>query len=170
MTQDAYNYENIDNCQLPEHRSATSEPYPGDVVHALNRGINRRTDLSDEIQRLQKRLRELEDFELRARRKGGVFVSYSHQDSDFVDRLVECFERDEINYWRDNKDILAGQVIDKAISQGIQKNWIFLLVLTETQISHENRPMDKVSMCRFSCEKMGIDNFFYTKVGKSPRG
>jgi hypothetical protein len=46
---------------------------------------------------------------------------------------------------------------------GSEANTIMIVgVISDTQISHENRPMDKVSICRSSCEKMGIDIFFYT--------
>ena len=137
VTQDAYNYEDVDNCQLPDHRPAfPDQPHGGlDVVHALNRDINKPTELAKRIHKLQDRLRQLELFETCAKRAGGVFVSYSHEDREFVDHLVSRLEKDEINVWRDEKEILIGDVIDKAVSEGIQQSWIFLMVLTHHSIA-----------------------------------
>jgi hypothetical protein len=67
--------------------------------------------------------------------KGGVFISYSHKDSNLVDKITQCFQSDGINYWRDDKDLFAGQILDEAISDGIQNNSIFLIVLTPNSIS-----------------------------------
>jgi hypothetical protein len=66
---------------------------------------------------------------------GGVFISYSHDDNDIVDSLARRFETDRINYWRDEKDMFVGDVIDKAISKGIQEARLFLIVLTPNSIS-----------------------------------
>ena len=81
------------------------------------------------------RLRELAVFERRSETIGGVFISYSRGDNDVVDALAYRFDRDQINYWRDEKDLLVGDVIDKAISKGIQEALVFLIVLTPTSIS-----------------------------------
>lgn len=55
--------------------------------------------------------------------------------SPLVYQIVDRFQIDGINYWLDDKDILVGQVIEKAISEGIQKSWFFLVVLTPISVS-----------------------------------
>jgi hypothetical protein len=80
------------------------------------------------------RLRELVEFDARSTTAGGVFISYSHYDKDVVDALAIRFQNDKINFWRDEKDLLVGDAIDKAISKGIQRSDIFLVVLTPKSI------------------------------------
>jgi regulator of replication initiation timing len=104
------------------------------VIQSLKAKEHRVTRLQTEIDKLRRRLSALENFEKRSAKEGGVFVSYSHADKNIVDILVERFELDKINYWLDDKDLHIGQVIDKAISDGIQKSWIFLLVLSPSSI------------------------------------
>ena len=103
--------------------------------------------LSNEIIKYQKRLYELENFSKEALKSGGVFISYSHCDKDIIDLIVTRFQVVGINYWRDDKDMLIGQVIDKAISEGIQKSWLFLILLTPTSISSKwvEREFDEAS-------------------------
>ncbi len=149
VTQDAYNHEDVENCQLPDHRPAFPDRPGGkhDVVHALNRNINKPTELAQRIVELQDRLRQLDLFETRARRTGGVFVSYSHADRAFVDQLVSRLENDKINVWRDEKEILIGDVIDRAVSEGIQQSWIFLIVVTPHSVTSRwvARELDEAS-------------------------
>jgi hypothetical protein len=73
-------------------------------------------------------------FRERAVNGGGVFISHSHADKDIVTELIHRFEKDSINYWLDDKELLVGQVIDKAVSAGIQENWLFLILLTPTSV------------------------------------
>ena len=63
-----------------------------------------------------------------------MFISYSHGDEDIVDSLTARLEGDNINYWRDEKDLLIGDVIERAVSKGIQQARLFLIVLTPTSI------------------------------------
>lgn len=92
-------------------------------------------NLASEIASLQARLRDLEAFEAKGLENGTVFISYSHKDRGFVDRLAARFSRDGIRFWLDEKEILIGDVIDRAISEGIQKNSLFLVVLTPSSIA-----------------------------------
>jgi hypothetical protein len=87
-----------------------------------------------QLQQQTLRLEELAAFDREAEVKGGVFISYSHADRDVVDALTARFEIDKINYWRDEKDLLVGDVIDKAISRGIQQSILFLVVLTPSSV------------------------------------
>jgi hypothetical protein len=81
------------------------------------------------------RLRELAEFDRQSNIVGGVFISYSHDDMDIVDALTRRLDADQINYWRDEKDLFVGEVVDKAISKAIQDSRLFLIVLTPKSIS-----------------------------------
>jgi hypothetical protein len=89
----------------------------------------------DELQERALRIRELAEFDERSATTGGVFISYSHTGKDIVDALTARFELDDIAYWRDDKDLLVGDVIDKAVSKGIQQAVLFLIVLTPGSIN-----------------------------------
>lgn len=118
-----------------------------EIIQSLEDNEEKISELQIEIRELQTRLAELQDFENRSEKEGGVFVSYSHSDKDIVQEIVRRFESDGINYWLDDKDLLVGQVIDKAISEGIQKNWLFLIVLSPSSIRSKwvQREFDEAS-------------------------
>jgi transcriptional regulator with XRE-family HTH domain len=89
----------------------------------------------DELRTEVARLRDLADFDSKSDTAGGIFVSYSHVDADVVDAIAGRFEEDGINYWRDEKDMYVGEVIDQAISKGIQQSLLFMIVLTPASIN-----------------------------------
>ena len=91
--------------------------------------------LSNKLQSLQERLLELEGAQNVKSGPPSVFISYSHADSQLVNLIAKSFQEAAIEYWRDEKDILVGEVIDQAISDGIQRNALFLLVLSPKSIS-----------------------------------
>jgi hypothetical protein len=78
---------------------------------------------------------------------GGVFISYSHADTDIVIQISKKFQEDNISHWIDEKDILIGEVIDKEISKGIQNNFLFLVVLSPSSIKSKwvEREFDEAS-------------------------
>lgn len=103
-------------------------------LHVPDPTIALNPDLAGELFALQQRLREIEAREVTSAALGGVFVSYSHADTAFVDELTNRFALDKIDYWRDDKDLLVGEIIDAAISRGIQTSALFLVVLSPTSI------------------------------------
>jgi uncharacterized protein YjbI with pentapeptide repeats len=109
--------------------------------------IEERAVLSNEITELKKRLNELEIFSYEASNSGGIFISHSHTDKDVVSHLTSRFDKKGIQYWLDEKEMLVGQVIDKAISEGIQKSWLFLILLTPSSITSKwvEREFDEAS-------------------------
>jgi hypothetical protein len=102
--------------------------------HLTDNSVQLATQLATGIQALQDRLHELKALELKGVTGSEIFISYSHADSAFVDRLTRQFETDALKYWRDEKDILVGEVIDRAISEGIQRGSMFLVVLTPSSV------------------------------------
>lgn len=65
-----------------------------------------------------------------------VFVSYSHANAAFVDKLGANLDKVGVRHWRDIKDATAGR-LDKVISRGISLNPTLLLVLSEDSINSD---------------------------------
>lgn len=103
--------------------------------HIVDESIVLDPHLAEELEALQRRLRDIEARETLPRRDTQVFVSYAHADAEFVEGLTQRFAEDKIEYWCDAKDLLIGEVMDEAISRGIQANALFLVVLTPASIN-----------------------------------
>ncbi len=67
---------------------------------------------------------------------GGAFISYSHQDSEFVEKVYERFQREGANVWLDRHDMVAGPM-QKQVFDAIRMNDIVLLVLSESSINSD---------------------------------
>ena len=65
-----------------------------------------------------------------------LFISYSHVDSEYVDKIGECLTQKGIRYWRDIHDMKAGRV-EKQIDRAIRQNPTVLLVLSEHSLSSD---------------------------------
>jgi hypothetical protein len=115
--------------------------------HVVDESLVLDPRLAEELVSLQQRLRDIEARETLPRRDSQVFVSYAHADADFVEGLTRRFAADKIEYWCDAKDLLVGEVIDEAISRGIQANALFLVVLTPTSINSSwvSRELDEAA-------------------------
>jgi len=92
-------------------------------------------DLSnEEINNIQYKI-----YDLRANQAVQVsplFISYSHGDSIFVDKLESHLDENGVRFWRDIHDMKAGRIeaqIDRAISQ----NRTVLLVLSDHSLSSD---------------------------------
>lgn len=91
-------------------------------AHVEDPNLTLDPELSTKLQSLQERLLELEVSQSHQYPSPSVFISYSHADSQLVNLIARQFEAAAIEYWRDEKDILIGEAIDQAISDGIQRN------------------------------------------------
>lgn len=78
--------------------------------------------------------KELKPWEA-ARGKAGVFVSYAHADSHFVDSLVQYLESININCWRDVKSMAAGPM-EEQIKKGIESNSV-IIVLSKSSLGSD---------------------------------
>lgn len=65
------------------------------------------------------------------------FISYSHEDAEFVDGLVDVIEMDQVRIWRDVKSMAAGDVLKASIREGIQRCDIFSVVLSSNSTQSE---------------------------------
>ena len=67
---------------------------------------------------------------------GGIFISYSHADAKFVDKLYAKLQEDGANVWLDRHDMLAGD-LQKQVDRAIRLNDIVLLVLSKDSIESD---------------------------------
>jgi hypothetical protein len=62
-----------------------------------------------------------------------LFISYSHKNSEFVDKIGDSLFKKGIRYWRDMHDLKAGR-IEKQIDTAIHHNPTVLLILSNHSI------------------------------------
>lgn len=67
---------------------------------------------------------------------GGVFISYAHEDSKFVDKVAGRLKEAGSPVWLDRHDLLAGDV-QKQIDRAIRLNDVVLLVLSKALIESD---------------------------------
>jgi len=65
-----------------------------------------------------------------------IFISYSHADSIFVDKLESQLNMKGIRYWRDIHELKAGK-LEKQIDRAISQNSTVLLVLSKYSFSSD---------------------------------
>jgi hypothetical protein len=65
-----------------------------------------------------------------------LFISYSHADSNFVDKLESQLNKDGIRFWRDIHDMKSGRM-ETQIERAIRQNPTVLLVLSEHSLSSD---------------------------------
>ena len=65
-----------------------------------------------------------------------LFVSYSHADSDFVDRLEKSLDEKGIRFWRDTHHATAGK-LEKQIDRAIRHNPTVLVILSKNPIESD---------------------------------
>jgi len=65
-----------------------------------------------------------------------LFVSYSHADGEFVDKVGDKLTKKGIRYWRDIHDMKAGR-LERQIDRAIRQNPTVLLVLSEHSLESD---------------------------------
>ncbi len=65
-----------------------------------------------------------------------VFISYSHADTRFVEKLDAGLDEKRIRYWRDVHDMKAGR-IERQVEKAIRINPLVLLVLSENSVESD---------------------------------
>ena len=65
------------------------------------------------------------------------FISYSHNDKQFVEALEECIEQDQVRVWRDEKVLVPSDKISDRVRKGISTSDFFCLVLSENSIESD---------------------------------
>ncbi len=65
-----------------------------------------------------------------------LFISYSHQDNEFIEHLEKTFKKKNISYWRDIHDAPAGP-LEGILVRAIHQNPTVLLVFSKESIESE---------------------------------
>ncbi|MBI5933450.1 MAG: toll/interleukin-1 receptor domain-containing protein [Chloroflexi bacterium] len=117
------------------------------LENTLAQTLKAKMEVQSSIAMFQEILGIADFMEWKRSRDAGVFISYSHADKEIVNSLTQRFEKDSIHYWLDEKELLIGDVIDKAISIGIQKSQLFIIVLSPISINSKwvEREFDEAS-------------------------
>jgi hypothetical protein len=66
-----------------------------------------------------------------------VFISYSHSDRAFVDRLASTLVARKINVWLDRWEILVGDSLIQKVEAGLEECAALLVVLSKTSVESE---------------------------------
>jgi hypothetical protein len=64
-----------------------------------------------------------------------VFISYSHEDQAFVDRLSIALLNNNIKVWRDNYKIMPGDALSSRINAAINSASFFCVVLSQRSVT-----------------------------------
>jgi hypothetical protein len=67
---------------------------------------------------------------------GGVFISYSHADGAFADKIYERLFEAGASVWLDRHDLVAGSLKEQII-RAIRLNDVILLVLSESSVKSD---------------------------------
>jgi hypothetical protein len=67
-----------------------------------------------------------------------IFISYSHVDSGFADKLTAKLERAGYSTWLDHTDIQAGAHWDDEIVKGLDTSEVFLVILSNKSTISQN--------------------------------
>ena len=65
-----------------------------------------------------------------------LFISYSHMDETFVNKMEKHLEARGIRFWRDTHNSTAGR-LEKVVDRAIRKNPIVLLILSEHSVKSD---------------------------------
>ena len=104
---------------------------------------------------------------------GGVFVSYSHEDELFADKIYDRLMRDGVAVWMDRMDMLAGP-IESQVQSAIRVNDIVLMILSQASIESDwveaelewARNREKREKRSILCP-IAVDDSWKCKIGSS---
>jgi hypothetical protein len=63
-----------------------------------------------------------------------VFVSYSREDSNPVDEVVEHLRNSDLDIWRDRQEMVLGERIRERILKGIQSSSVVLVFISRHSV------------------------------------
>ena len=66
-----------------------------------------------------------------------VFISYSHADSEFVDRLARDMKASGVDVWLDKWEILVGDSLTRKVSEDIHEAGYLAVVLSPHSVRSE---------------------------------
>jgi len=77
---------------------------------------------------------------------GGVFISYSHADSGFVDQVYERLDQEGVPVWLDRREAVAGS-LQRQVFDAMRLTDVVLLVLSEASV-HSDWVEHELEMAR----------------------
>ena len=77
-----------------------------------------------------------------------VFLSYSRQNTEFVDRLRRDLHEAGVSVWRDRESLQPAEAWEKAIKLGIRESDVFAVVVSKQAISRSDS--NQISECQFA--------------------
>ncbi|MBE9570908.1 MAG: toll/interleukin-1 receptor domain-containing protein [Proteobacteria bacterium] len=66
-----------------------------------------------------------------------VFISYSHQDKDFVDKLASNLVKHKARVWIDHWELHVGDSIIDRVQEAIQESNAFIIVISKSSMESE---------------------------------
>ncbi|MCP5104365.1 MAG: toll/interleukin-1 receptor domain-containing protein, partial [bacterium] len=82
-----------------------------------------------------KQKRPLPESQIKKNTKKITFISYSHIDKEFVERLTIDLEDEGISVWVDEKEIKVGESISQKLEEGISVCNYFCIVISKDSIN-----------------------------------
>ena len=64
-----------------------------------------------------------------------LFISYSHEDRSFVEKLCYDLEKKGVKYWQDKKEIKVGDSIQRKIREGIDSSQYLCVVISKHSVN-----------------------------------
>ena len=92
------------------------------------------------------------------------FVSYAHQDSEFVDYLTRRLEARGVSVWKDDLSLKAGEPFAERINQAIGRYERFLIVLSAHSLNREwvRKELDEaLEKKRFNILPISVDDSIF---------
>ena len=66
-----------------------------------------------------------------------LFISYSHQDIEFVDRLAVRLAEERVHVWLDRMELRVGDSLTRKIEEALERASAILLVLSSASVASE---------------------------------
>ncbi len=67
-----------------------------------------------------------------------VFISYSHDDAEWVRKFAEALRQENVNVWLDEWQITAGESLREAIEAGLRSSDAIVAVLSPSNVRRPN--------------------------------
>jgi uncharacterized protein YjbI with pentapeptide repeats len=83
---------------------------------------------SEDVNRILYKIYDLRD--IQPLQISSLFISYSHADSEFADKIGDNLTKRGVRYWRDTHDMKAGRM-EKQVDRAIRQNPTVLLIISE---------------------------------------
>jgi TIR domain len=134
------------------------------VVNRYNRGFVRETIFANSqtlrLLSVSRQIPEgvLDDLRLHSGQLYSIFISYSHKDKEFVDRLLKDLSAENVRAWLDEAEINPGDSIMRKIENGLSEVDYVGIILSNNSVESEwvRKEMDMGLISSLGKQKIGI--------------